>query len=114
MTNKELLHKWQHLLGLTDWVIKFNDSAIPAEFSNEECEGEAEYQESTKTAIIRIIRPDCYGEKIIPFDFEKTLIHELLHLKFALLDNSGNALQDRLVHQLVDDLARAFTKKEEN
>ena len=108
VTNKELLHNWQNRLGLTDWAIELQDNAIPADFINTECEGEVEYKESTKTAIIRIIRPDCYGEKVKPFNFERILIHELLHLKLALLDDSGNALQDRLVHQLIDDLARAF------
>lgn len=108
MTNIELLHNWQNKLGLTDWAIKLRENAIPADFTDTESEGEAEYQESTKTAIIRIIKPDCYGERVKPFNFEQILIHELLHLKLALLDNSGNALQDRLVHQLIDDLARAF------
>ena len=44
----------------------------------------------------------------VPYHPERTLIHELLHLKLCLLGESGNALQDRLAHQLIDDLADAL------
>ena len=33
---------------------------------------------------------------------------ELLHLKFSLLGENENELQNRLVHQLIDDLAKAL------
>ena len=45
--------------------------------------GCTEWSEAIKTARIEIINPACYGDRIVPFDFEKTLVHELLHLKFS-------------------------------
>jgi hypothetical protein len=46
---------------------------------------------------------------MIPFDFEVVLVHELLHLKFALLsDNSDCNIESRYVHQLIDEMARSF------
>ena len=113
MTHDELLKKWKSRLGLQEWRIVLNDSAIPSEMTLDSVAGETEWTECNKCAVIRILREDCYGDRIVPFDFEKTLVHELLHLKFCLLGESGNDMQDRYVHQLIDDLARAFVAKEE-
>ena len=78
------------------------------------CAGETEWTESIKSARISILGEQYYGQRIVPFDAEKTLVHELLHLKFVLLGQSGNDFQDRYVHQLIDDLARAFVDAERN
>lgn len=112
MSNKALLEKWQKRLDLTDWVIDLRDNMTPDEMSLQGVAGQCEWQEVKKTAVISIIKPECYGERITPFDFEKTLVHELLHIKFCLLDNSGNDLQDRVLHQIIEDLAKAFVATE--
>lgn len=104
----ELLQKWIKRLGLYDWNISIMLECKPHELT-EDCRiGEVEYNEVNKIAIIRVIDEKYYFVENIPYDFEKTIIHELLHLKFALLDESGNKLQDRMLHQIIDDLARAF------
>lgn len=109
MNNKgHLLEKWKACLGLTDWHIVLKADVIPSDMSLDNVAGETEWTESNKCAVIRILSEKCYGDRIVPFNFEKTLIHELLHLKFCLLGESGNDLQDRYVHQLIDDLARAL------
>lgn len=108
----EMFEKWKWRLGLQDWYIAFYPDCIPDDFTLQNMEGESEWTECSKHAVVRILREDCYGNRIAPFDFEKTLVHELLHLKFCLLGESGNDLQDRYVHQLIDDLARAFVKAE--
>ena len=105
---QKLLEKWQRLLSLQEWRIKLVPDAIPGDMQLDGAAGEAEWTECNKIAVIRILREDCYGDRIVPFCFEKTLIHELLHLKLCLLGESGNDLQDRYVHQLIDDLARAL------
>jgi hypothetical protein len=46
----------------------------------------------------------------LPFDKEKTLVHELLHCKFAIIDYSGNEIVDRLIHQLIEDRAKSLVK----
>ena len=115
-----LLEYWKGVLGLNDWTIKVSDNCHSNEMLLSDCVGATQWTESIKSAHITILAPDEYGERIVPFDFEKTLVHELLHLKFALLGESGNDLQDRYVHQLIDDMARAlvtakrYTFEEEN
>jgi hypothetical protein len=44
----------------------------------------------------------------LEYDKEKTLVHELLHLKFSFLGESGNDLQDRVAHQVLNDLAKSL------
>lgn len=70
--------------------------------------GCTEWTEAIKTARIEIIDPAYYGKRIVPFDWEKTLVHELLHLKTCLVSEDVDALQARIMHQMIDDLARAF------
>ena len=108
--NKQLLDYWQNILGLTDWKIVLKDNCSHNEMQLRDVTGETEWEETGKCAVIRIISEKDYGDRILPFNFEKTLIHELLHLKFCLLGESGNDLQDRYVHQLIDDMARALFK----
>ncbi len=110
MGNKELLAKWQKRLGLTDWVIDLRDNCLPDEMELEYVAGECVWQEVNKTAAIRILKPECYNERITAFNYEKTLVHELLHIKFCFLDDSGNELQNRVLHQIIEDLAKAFTQ----
>lgn len=108
MTNKQLLNHYQKLLDLQDWTITLRDKCRPEDFVERDRDGECEYAEVIKTAVIRILDPIFYGERLLPFNFEKTFVHELLHIKFAFIDNSGNELQDRLVHQLINDMAKAI------
>lgn len=105
----ELLKEWQERLFLTEWRIDLRPKCKPDEMTASDCWGCNEWNEVNKTARIDISDPDCLSEKIIPFDFEKTLVHELLHLKFCLLsDNSDDNMESRYVHQLIDEMARAF------
>ena len=105
---QELLKEWQHRLGLDDWCIVLKDNCSPNDMVLKDCAGETEWQEVGKCAVIRIISKKDYGDRIVSFDKEKTLVHELLHCKFCLLGESGNDLQDRLAHQLIDDMAKAL------
>lgn len=111
---KELLKKWQKKLGLTDWLIDLRDNCLPGDFVLENVSGECEYNLTHKSAIIRIINPTCYGDRLIPFNYEKTLVHELLHIKFGLIDNTDNQIHDTIVHQLIEEFARLLTDKGRN
>lgn len=112
-----LLLEWKQRLGLMDWRIKLVDNCEPEDMSLRDVAGSTEWTESVKTARIEIMDPKFYGDRIVPFDYEKTLVHELLHLKFSLISLDVGDLQTRYVHQIIDDLARAFVdakrKKEE-
>lgn len=103
-----LLEEWQKRLGLQDWRIKLCNNCKPDEMTMKDVAGCTEWTESIKTARIEIIDPQYYGERIVPFDFEKTLVHELLHLKTCLVSDQVYDLQARYMHQMIDDLARAF------
>jgi len=104
----ELMKEWMDRLGLQEWRIKLEVDVLPCEMKLNDVDGEVEYTESIKAAVIRILCEKCYGNFIIPFDFERILVHELLHLKFKLLEDAENELQNRIVHQLIDDMARAL------
>ena len=101
-----LLRFWQKKLNLTDWTIRIVTDCL---YLNENA-GETEWVEAIKSAVIRILSKEAYGNRIKKYDFEVILVHELLHLKFSLLDESGNTIQDRLLHQTIDELAYILVK----
>ena len=112
MTKKKainLLKEWMDRLFLNDWRIGIYPFCKPEEMKNQDgvC-GCVEAIEASKIATIQILDEKYYGKRIIPFDFEKTLVHELMHLKVSLLTEYNNDLQERLMHQLIDEMARAL------
>ena len=111
-TNEELalLEKWKRKLCLQEWRIRLKTHLHPEEMTMSDAVGCTEWSESIKTARIEIIDPAYYGDRIIPFNFEKTLVHELLHLKFSFWCQDEYSVADRLMHQMIDDLARALTE----
>ena len=113
-TNEELnlLEKWKGKLCLQEWRIRLKTHLRPEEMTMENVEGCTEWSETTKTARIEIINPAYYGDRIVPFDFEKTLVHELLHLKMSFWCQNEDDVSDRAMHQVIDDLARALTDTE--
>lgn len=105
---KKLLKEWQHRLGIDDWHIVLEEDCSPLNFKLPQVQGETEYDEVNKCAVIRMLSEKDYGKRILPFDKEKTLVHELLHIKLWTLQESESHLQNRIVHQYIDDLARAL------
>lgn len=104
------LQEWQERLGLQEWRISLHDCVPAGEMMEENADGFTEFQEVNRTARIQIMDPDEYGERVIPFDYERVLVHELLHLKLCLISETFGAdpLHERVAHQLIDDMARAF------
>ena len=105
-----LLEKWKRKLCLQEWRIMLLTRLCPEEMTTDDVAGCTEWSEATKTARIEIIDLAYYGDRIVPFDFEKTLVHELLHLKFSLWCQNEDDVGDRVMHQMIDDLARALTE----
>ena len=105
---QQLLKEWQSRLGLQEWRIRLVEGCKQDEMSISGCSGCTEWTECNKTARIEMIDPDDYGKRIVPLDYEKTLVHELLHLKLCLVSDQVDDLQARYMHQIIDDLARAF------
>lgn len=106
--NEQLLQEWQNRLGLYDWRISLADNCRPEEMTMQGVSGDVDWTESTKTARIEILAEQFCGDRIVPYDWEKTLVHELLHLKLSLVSDMVDDLQARYMHQIIDDLARAF------
>lgn len=108
-TNEELalLEKWKQKLCLQEWRIKLLTHLHPEEMMVRNAAGCTEWSEAIKTARIEIINPACYGDRIVPFDFEKTLVHELLHLKFSFWCQNEDDVGDRVMHQMVLDNEQA-------
>lgn len=107
-THEELLTEWKERLGLHEWTIKLVDDCKPEDMTSQDVAGCTVWTEAIKAATIEMLDPLYYGDRIIPFDYEKTLIHELLHLKTCLISDAADDLQARYMHQMIDDLARAF------
>lgn len=105
----ELLRYWTDVLGLQEWNITLITNCSPNDMTLNEVAGETEWSDTLRTAVIRIIDPKDWGERVVLFNPEKTLVHELLHLKFSALDESGDPLRDKLTHRLVEDFAKALT-----
>jgi hypothetical protein len=109
----KLLNEWQERLGLQDWVIKLTINCKFDDLELDNACGETDWEDTIKTATIRIVSEEEYGkDRITEFDFEQILVHELLHIKFGLLsftqeDYNGKVVAE-LRHQLIDDLARAL------
>ena len=102
-----MLNKWINILYLNDWKITFCPEVTQEELGSDTYNALTTWEESNKTAIIQILNPK---EAKQDFDYEETLVHELLHLKFCLLHNDINDFEGRYIHQLIDDIARALIK----
>lgn len=111
---EELLNEWQERLGLQDWAIILRYNCKRTDMEDTEASiGETNWGTTSKCARISIISEEEYGRDLmLPYDFEKTLVHELLHIKFSLIDKDLNTYEgivaEQARHQLIDDLARAF------
>lgn len=108
-----LLGEWVKRLGLEDWLINLEVNVDVKEMEN--ADGITYYEDTIKTAKIRI---GSEGEREsierrIKYDFERILVHELLHIKFGVLDigtpmTYEAKVTDSVMHQLIEDLAQAL------
>lgn len=110
---KDLLQRWVSILRLHEWNIDFRWCVRAEAMNVPESVGCTSFNSVGRQAVIQMLDPVDFHNDYFPYDYEKTLVHELLHLKFADLDNSGNELQDHLLHCMVDDLAKAFIRAKE-
>lgn len=108
--HEKLLREWQNRLGLQDWYIILKTNCRPENMAMKDVEGCTTWTESTKSAWIDILDEQFFPEHAAarPYDFERTLVHELLHCKMSVLSDDEDSVQYRIVHQLIDDLARAL------
>lgn len=109
----ELLNEWVERLGLTDWCIVLRINVTPDFFENPNTRvGETEWENVERIAIVKILDEKLYKNRVIKYDFEEILVHELLHIKFNILQENPNDYEelvfDQFQHQLIEDLAQAL------
>lgn len=101
------LKYWQVILGLEYWDIKIKlDRAINLKDGSM---AHVNYVLPKASALIQIVIPEDYNEMGItwPQDMEISLVHELLHVKFAAFDDTEKGtLPDTMMEQTVDSLAK--------
>ena len=107
---RELMKEWANRLKVSDWKIALSDKCKPIEMSADGTYGCSVITEVLKAARIEIVDETMIPEYIEPFDWEQVLVHELLHLKLALLFENENreTTHDRLLHQMLNDLSVAL------
>jgi len=100
------LKEWQLRLGLNNWAIKI-EFCEPHEFVGDNRDGECEYGLGCKSAVIRILKQQYYGDRLIKYCAERILVHELLHCAWGHLGTNSDG-RNRLLHSIQEDMARAL------
>lgn len=105
------LQEWQEILFLQDWTIKLN-LVEPEDMNMQEVCGENIFQIETKSCVIKILKPEFYGDRIIKYCAEQILIHELLHCKYNWVARDYNSIEvvyfDTLEHALLEQMAKSL------
>ncbi len=96
--------EWQTTLGLRDWQVDVA-WARTAEFGDLYTHGRCYWQDTARVARIRILSPvDVAADAMPPYDPERILVHELLHLHFAEFaaeeETPAANAQERAIHAL--------------
>lgn len=104
LTEKQLTRlcrTWQRRLRLQDWRV---DVRVAEDLGDEY--GRVDFDETEQTATILLVRSDD-AEAI-----ERTLIHELLHLRLAAWDAPyGHPPQETAINLLADSLYAGYRRR---
>lgn len=102
-----LLAKWQPILRLQDWDIEI--IYVQAFELDQYTGGKVIRCDAKKTARIKVLELDCHDPcLIVKNDTEYTVVHELLHLHFAVIDNFKEGAETALYEQAVHRIAMAL------
>lgn len=106
----ECVKWWQEKLFLTNWIVKAKICS-PDEFKGAERIGENEFDMVNQSCVIRILKPEFYGERIMRYCAEKVLVHELLHCKYNWIYNESSyegKYVDTMEHGLLEQMAKSL------
>lgn len=104
----ELLAYWQDKLFLNNWTVK---AKLVDQEELEGCQGSNSFVHSLMSSFIRIsshqeetsVTKECH---------EQTLVHELLHLKYNLMDADSKSYESEYLsaeeHRLLEQLAKSL------
>ena len=105
----EYLKEWQNRLFLNDWIIKLNFAEANEMPNNAGFNNWCFEKQSARITLAKLT--DDTRNRIIKVCQECTLVHELLHLKFNLVENAdtyeGKFLEIH-EHQLLDQIAKSL------
>ena len=103
---KVLCDEWKQILGLQNWEIVL---LLVGHLSINGLQGNCTYTITSRQAIIKLLNPEHYDNDDFPYDMEETLVHEMLHCYFSMLDiHLENSLADHIHEQNIDLLANAL------
>mgnify|MGYP001640448745 CR=1 FL=1 len=111
-----LCRKWQGILKLNDWDVVI-EVGRPDELSEPDREGEVVVVLAKGEALIRLLDPNIPYDFPFPYDMEKVLVHELLHLSCAAFEPEDDSLRHDLWEQTIERMAKtlvAFQRRVEN
>lgn len=107
----DCLRYWQEKLFLTDWIIKVI-LCSPEDMDLSDVCGENNFQIENKCCVIKIMKPEFYGDRITKYCAEEILIHELLHCKYNWVERDYNSIEvayyDTLEHSLIEQMAKTL------
>ena len=107
----DCLNYWQEKLFLQDWTIKII-LASPEDMNLKEVCGENIYQIENKCCVIKILRPEYYGDRITKYCAEAILVHELLHCLYNWVERDYNSIEvayyDILEHARLEQMAKSL------
>ena len=106
--NKSLKEQ-KHRLFLDDWIIKVN-LVEPSEISG--FAGNNQFQTVNKYSVINISKQDEDGmSRMAKVCHEQTLVHELLHCKYNIIERSNeyeSKFLDDHQHMLLEQMAKSL------
>lgn len=81
-----LCHEWQEVLGLRDWDI---DVVFWRGYDMGKNQGHVSWNFAARQTRVSLLDPGDYPKDVIrPYDMERTLVHELLHVVFTQVDGT--------------------------
>ena len=120
---KALGKEWIKRLGLVDWNISIEWMEADDKFAESQPDkgslhGYCGSNYLSRCAKIRIAKRDQVTDSILPYDLEETIVHELLHCRFAhlwdLADTGESPAVSDLLHIEITLLARSFVAAKRN
>ena len=115
LTEAELLDlctDWLKILDIRHWNVALRVCRA-SEMKLEASCGVVSITYATLQALISILDPIDFTKGSFFYDMEQTLVHELLHLKFAFLDYEEEEISkqgDLLLEQSIDSLAKTLVR----
>jgi hypothetical protein len=109
LTDEQLqkrLKYWKKRLRLRDWDIDAHIYRL-SQLDDHNHQGECEWVEQSKVARIKILDPADFSRTIMIQDMEECLVHELLHLHFAPMDEDKYYMP---IEQAIEAIAKGLVE----